>query len=70
MTELNPPYSGIGVAVPAPFSSESPANSTDNRPSYNKTLTSGRCSSLDQINTKNIGKLTVLCTRGRRPSRL
>jgi len=30
-------------------------------PSYNKTLTSERYSQLDQINTKNIGKLKVLC---------
>jgi alcohol dehydrogenase (cytochrome c) len=31
-------------------------------PSYNKTLTSERFSNLSQINTKNVGKLKVLCT--------
>ena len=31
-------------------------------PSYNKTLTSNRFSAQDQINTGNVGALTVLCT--------
>ena len=31
-------------------------------PSYNRTLTSERYSQLSQINTKNVGKLKVLCT--------
>ena len=31
-------------------------------PSYNKTLTSERYSQLSEINTKNVGKLKVLCT--------
>src|SRR4029453_18517311 len=31
-------------------------------PSYNRTLTSERYSPLSQINTKNVGKLKVLCT--------
>jgi alcohol dehydrogenase (cytochrome c) len=40
----------------------SPASLADDWPSYNKTLTSERYSPLDQINRKNVGQLTVLCT--------
>ena len=40
----------------------SPVPAFDDWPSYNKTLTSERYSPLSQINTKNVGKLKVLCT--------
>jgi alcohol dehydrogenase (cytochrome c) len=57
-TETNPNYKG--AAAPAPSAPPSPAAA--DWPSYNKTLTSERFSDLSQINTKNVGKLKVLCT--------
>jgi alcohol dehydrogenase (cytochrome c) len=57
-TETNPNYKG--AAAPAPAAPPSPAAA--DWPSYNKTLTSERFSDLSQINTKNAGKLKVLCT--------
>jgi alcohol dehydrogenase (cytochrome c) len=57
-TETNPNYKG--AAAPAPAAPPTPAAA--DRPSYNKTLTSERFSDLSQINTKNVGKLKVLCT--------
>jgi putative pyrroloquinoline-quinone binding quinoprotein len=57
-TETNPNYRG--AAAPAPAVPPSPAAA--DWPSYNKTLTSERFSDLSQINTKNVGKLKVLCT--------
>jgi alcohol dehydrogenase (cytochrome c) len=57
-TETNPNYKG--TAAPAPAAPPSPAAA--DWPSYNKTLTSERFSDLSQINTKNVGKLKVLCT--------
>jgi len=57
-TETNPNYKG--AAAPAPVAPPSPAAA--DWPSYNKTLTSERFSDLSQINTKNVGKLKVLCT--------
>ena len=57
-TETNPNYKG--AAAPAPAAPPSPAAA--DWPSYNKTLTSERFSDLSQINTKNVGKLKVLCT--------
>jgi len=57
-TETNPGYKG--AAAPAPAAPPSPAAA--DWPSYNKTLTSERFSDLSQINTKNVGKLKVLCT--------
>ena len=57
-TETNPNYKG--AAAPAPAAPRSPAAA--DWPSYNKTLTSERFSDLSQINTKNVGKLKVLCT--------
>ncbi len=61
-TELNPNYHGPGAAGLAPLSRASMANLAEDWPSYNRTLTSERYSPLDQINTKNVGRLTVLCT--------
>ena len=40
----------------------SPSAASADWPSYNRTLTSERYSPLNQINTKNVGKLKVLCT--------
>jgi len=57
-TEANPNYKG--AAAPAPAAPPSPAAA--DWPSYNKTLTSERFSDLSQINTKNAGKLKVLCS--------
>src|SRR5665213_212013 len=53
--------------APVTISSTSAVSLPDNSvtgdwPSYNKTLTSERYSTLNQINTKNVGKLKVLCT--------
>src|SRR5260370_27439626 len=56
-TETNPNYKG--AAAPAPAAPPSPAAA--DWPSYNKTLSSERFSDLSQINTKNVGKLKVLC---------
>jgi alcohol dehydrogenase (cytochrome c) len=62
-TELAPGSSSAG-AVPAsgPAPTATPNAITGDWPSYNKTLTSERYSQLSQINTKNVGKLKVLCT--------
>ena len=57
-TETNPNYKS--AAAPAPAAPRTPAAA--DWPSYNKTLTSERFSDLSQINTKNAGKLKVLCT--------
>jgi alcohol dehydrogenase (cytochrome c) len=61
-TERNPHSHDPVAAGPAPPSRSSPSDRADDWPSYNRTLTSERYSPLDQINTNNIGKLTVLCT--------
>ena len=57
-TETNPNYKS--AAAPAPAAPRPPAAA--DWPSYNKTLTSERFSDLSQINTRNAGKLKVLCT--------
>ena len=57
-TETNPNYKS--AAAPAPAAPRAPAAA--DWPSYNKTLTSERFSDLSQINTRNAGKLKVLCT--------
>ena len=44
---------GAGTSAPA---------TSDDWPSYNKTLTSDRFSSLDQITKDNVGELRILCT--------
>ena len=57
-TEQNPAFKAAATpSAPAP-----PPSATGDWPSYNKTLTSERFSDLGQINTKNVGKLKVLCT--------
>jgi alcohol dehydrogenase (cytochrome c) len=62
-TESNPAYKEA-AAVPAAAAAVAPLPSATagDWPSYNRTLTSERFSSLSQINTKNVGKLKLLCT--------
>jgi alcohol dehydrogenase (cytochrome c) len=61
-TELNAAYKA-GAVASSPAAEASPPNTTaGDWPSYNRTLTSERYSQLSQINTKNVGKLKVLCT--------
>src|SRR3984885_13755614 len=55
-TELNPSYAGNTAATSAPSAG------TADWPSYNKTLTSDRFATLDEINTKNVSRLKILCT--------
>ena len=59
-TEANAAYKGS--AVPASAAGAAPAPAAGDWPSYNKTLTTERFSSLSQIDTQNVGKLKVLCT--------
>ena len=62
-TELASGSSGAGVvATSASAATATPNSARGDWPSYNKTLTSERYSQLSQINTKNVGKLKVLCT--------
>jgi PQQ-dependent dehydrogenase (methanol/ethanol family) len=51
-----------GAPAPAPAVGQPSGAAAEDWPSYNKTLTSERFSDLSQINTKNVGKLKVLCT--------
>src|SRR5271157_2508095 len=60
-TELNAAYKAAEAVAPSPPAAAPNAAAAD-WPSYNKTLTSERYSELGQINTKNVGKLKVLCT--------
>jgi alcohol dehydrogenase (cytochrome c) len=62
-TELNPAYKATAaVALQPPVRASPPITPSGDWPSYNRTLTSDRYSQLSQINTKNVGKLKVLCT--------
>jgi alcohol dehydrogenase (cytochrome c) len=62
-TELNAAYKGAGAVASSPAAEASPPDTiAGDWPSYNRTLTSERYSQLNQINTKNVGKLKVLCT--------
>jgi alcohol dehydrogenase (cytochrome c) len=62
-TELNAAYKDAGaVARALPAEASSPSVTAGDWPSYNRTLTSERYSPLNQIDTKNVGKLKVLCT--------
>ena len=60
-TELNAAYKEAGTVASPPAAEASPPTAAD-WPSYNRTLTSERYSQLSEINTKNAGKLKVLCT--------
>jgi glucose dehydrogenase len=62
-TESNAAYKGATAAAPSPpREAPSTGDAAGDWPSYNRTLTSERFSPLSQINTKNVGKLKVLCT--------
>jgi hypothetical protein len=62
-TESNAGYKSAAAVAPSPpaEAASAGANAGD-WPSYNRTLTSERYSPLSQINTRNVGKLKVLCT--------
>ncbi len=62
-TEANPAYQAPAAAAPSPPPLDAwPNTAVGDWPSYNRTPTSQRYSPLDQINTKNVGQLKVLCT--------
>ena len=62
-TELNAAYKDTGAVAPSPPAEAASAGAdAGDWPSYNRTLTSERYSPLNQITTKNVGKLKVLCT--------
>ncbi len=60
-TESNAAYKAA-VASSPPAEAPSSNTTVGDWPSYNRTLTSERYSELNQINTKNVAKLKVLCT--------
>jgi alcohol dehydrogenase (cytochrome c) len=59
-TEANAGYRA--PPAPAPAAGRTAAATAGDWPSYNKTLTSERFSDLSQIDTRNVGRLKVLCT--------
>ena len=61
-TELNAAYKAETAASSPAAEASSPSAAAGDWPSYNRTLNSERYSQLSQINTKNAGKLKVLCT--------
>jgi alcohol dehydrogenase (cytochrome c) len=61
-TESNATYKGAAAAAPSAPAEAASAGNAGDWPSYNRTLTSERYSPLSQIDTKNVGKLKVLCT--------
>jgi len=61
-TESNTAYKAAEAAASPPADAPSAGATSGDWPSYNRTLTSDRYSQLDQINTKNVGQLKVLCT--------
>jgi alcohol dehydrogenase (cytochrome c) len=62
-TEVNPDFKPtVGTAASPVAAAPSTAANDAEWPSYNKTLTSERFSTLSQINTKNVGGLKILCT--------
>src|SRR5271169_1678104 len=61
-TESNAAHKGAGAVAPSPPAVAPLPSAAADWPSYNRTLTSERYSPLSQINTKNVGKLKVLCT--------
>jgi alcohol dehydrogenase (cytochrome c) len=54
------PVAAAASSAPADATSTNAVN--EDWPSYNRTVTSQRYSPLSQINTKNVGRLKVLCT--------
>ena len=62
-TELNPAYQSIAAVRPSPAATiPSPNPPAQDWPSYNRTLKSERYTPLSEIDTKNVGKLKILCT--------
>ena len=62
-TELNPAYQSIAAVRPSPAATIPSANPpAQDWPSYNRTLKSERYTPLSEIDTKNVGKLKILCT--------
>ncbi|MGC1387493.1 MAG: PQQ-binding-like beta-propeller repeat protein [Steroidobacteraceae bacterium] len=63
-TEANPAYKAAEAAAPSapPADAAWPTAAAGEWPSYNRTPSSQRYSPLDQINTKNVGQLKILCT--------
>jgi alcohol dehydrogenase (cytochrome c) len=63
-TETNPTYKAPATVASGspPTDAVWPNAAVGDWPSYNRTPSSQRYSPLDQINTKNIGRLKVLCT--------
>lgn len=62
-TESNAAYKVTEtIAASPPAAAPSPSDAAGDWPMYNRTLASERYSPLSQINTKNVGKLKVLCT--------
>jgi alcohol dehydrogenase (cytochrome c) len=62
-TETNPGYKSSVAVASTPLADVAwPNTSVGDWPSYNRTPSSQRYSPLDQINTKNVSKLKVLCT--------
>jgi alcohol dehydrogenase (cytochrome c) len=63
-TETNPAYQVAAAATPSspPADPAWPTAAAGEWPSYNRTPSSQRYSPLDQINTKNVGQLKILCT--------
>ena len=62
VTEQAEPSKHTEAPTNPPSADSAAAVSTDDWPSYNKTLTSERYSPLNQINTANVGHLKVLCS--------
>jgi PQQ-dependent dehydrogenase (methanol/ethanol family) len=61
-TELNPDWKETAAVQPAAaVAAPPPATADGDWPSYNKTVTSERFSPLDEITTKNVAGLKVLC---------
>ncbi len=62
-TEANPAYRSPVAAAPSPPAADAwPNAAVGDWPSYNRTPSSQRYSPLNEINTKNVGQLKVLCT--------
>ncbi len=62
-TEVNPAYQAAAAASASPPADEAwPNAAAGDWPSYNRTPSSQRFSPLNQITTKNVGQLKVLCT--------
>jgi alcohol dehydrogenase (cytochrome c) len=61
-TEVNAAYKGASVPPPTLSTVRTVDATGDDWPSYNRTLTSERFSSLAEINAKTLGRLKVLCT--------